>query len=88
MAEFTKEQLDSIRESEEWKDFVKNWEDQGIDREPMLSDYLSNAANESYWDNKFKEQKVLETKDISEKEMANLAHSDRKASLNTGHQCF
>ena len=70
MAQFTNEQLQAIRESEEWKEFVKKWEAEEIDRDATLDDYLKNVAHESYWINKFNEQSVENLKE----ELAKAEH--------------
>lgn len=58
MANFTDEQIKTILESKDWETFVKKWNSQGIDKEPMLEDYLGNIANASMWEERFKQSSV------------------------------
>ncbi|MBE6451960.1 MAG: hypothetical protein E7012_00525 [Alphaproteobacteria bacterium] len=57
MANFTKEQLQEIKNSQEFKEFVSKWENQDIDKTATLDDYLGNILNLQHWENLFSSQK-------------------------------
>ena len=51
MADFTSDQKNEILSSDEWKDFVSNWDNSK--GEPTIEEYLSDESNVNLWTSKF-----------------------------------
>lgn len=78
MVDFTSEQLQEIRNSDEFKEFVEKWEKEGIDRDATLNDYLGNALNRSKWEEKFSDSKDIPLQDEQQSTQEELAKTEHK----------
>ena len=78
MVDFTSEQLQEIRNSDEFKEFVEKWEQEGIDRNATLNDYLGNALNRSKWEEKFSDSKDIPLQDEQQSTQEELAKTEHK----------
>ena len=76
MAEFTKEQLQEIKNSNEFKEFVEKWEKEGIDRNATLDDYLGNILNHARWKDKFSASKDTPLQDEQKSVQEELAKTE------------
>ena len=85
MVDFTPEQLQQIRNSNEFKKFVEKWEQEGIDRNATLNDYLGNALNRSEWEKKFSVNKedLLQDEQKSTQEELAKAEQELETHLHT-----
>ena len=78
MVDFTSEQLQEIRNSDEFKEFVEKWEKEGIDRDATLNDYLGNALNRSKWEEKFSDSKDIPLQDEQQSTQEELTKTEHK----------
>ena len=75
MAEFTKEQLEEIQNSEEYKQYL---EAAGDDETNLsLTHYLQNAANEAHWLKKFTVQKENAKPEDTEKDAVKIEEGNK-----------